>query len=269
MSPEEQELINKIIYTAFIVPTLLSALLIWFMVFYQKKRHSRTLEKKESQLREQQLIIDKKEALQKERDRIASEMHDDLGSGLTTIRFLSERAIKSTVDVAEREKLENISQQSQKLVSNMSEIIWAMNSRFDNSESTFAYIRRYAAEYCAVNEKKIQFDFLDDESENIITGEQRRNLFLIIKEILHNMVKYSKANNCCLTGSIKNNKLECSILEVGGVGFKDQTDNLGNGLRNIQNRIDKIDGQIQYSKSKEGFLINIQFPLKNEDIEIQ
>ncbi|MGB3226675.1 MAG: histidine kinase dimerization/phosphoacceptor domain-containing protein, partial [Saprospiraceae bacterium] len=129
------------------MPVLLSGLLIWFLVFYQKKKYTQQLEKKDLLLKQQNLIIENQQAIEKERNRIASEMHDDLGSGLTTIKYLSERALKQAKDPEEEKQVKRISEHSSQLVRNMSEIIWAMNTRYDTLENLLAYIRRYASEY--------------------------------------------------------------------------------------------------------------------------
>ncbi|MBK8448898.1 MAG: histidine kinase dimerization/phosphoacceptor domain-containing protein [Saprospiraceae bacterium] len=84
------------------MPVLLSGLLIWFLVFYQKKKYTQQLEKKDLLLKQQNLIIENQQAIEKERNRIASEMHDDLGSGLTTIKYLSERALKQAFEICRK-----------------------------------------------------------------------------------------------------------------------------------------------------------------------
>ena len=100
---EEGSTIYWIIISSFVMPLFLSALMIWLVLAYQKKKHQAENAAKDAQLREQALIIEKQNALENERNRISAEMHDDLGSGLTRIRYLSDKAL---VHASETEKEE-------------------------------------------------------------------------------------------------------------------------------------------------------------------
>ncbi|MBK8111958.1 MAG: hypothetical protein IPK46_17360 [Saprospiraceae bacterium] len=131
---QEDPTIHNIILASFVMPLILSAILIWFFLAYQKKKHQAENAAKDAQLREQALIIEKQNALENERNRISAEMHDDLGSGLTRIRYLSDKALVHASET-EKEEITKISAYANDLVRNMGEIIWAMNSRFDNAES--------------------------------------------------------------------------------------------------------------------------------------
>ena len=117
----------------FILSSLaLLAFAVWYLI---RSYYQRQLEKKNILLREQQLILEKQTALQAERTRIAAEMHDDLGGGLTTIKFLGQKMLRKITDVEHKTQLTKIVDNSQHLVSNMSEIIWAMNAGFDTLDS--------------------------------------------------------------------------------------------------------------------------------------
>src|SRR5690606_15247219 len=152
--------------------------------------YKRQLARKDIQLREQKLTIEKQEAIQRERTRIAGEMHDDLGSGLTTIQYLSERALKNVSDEKEIQNIRKISKESNDLVRNMSEIIWAMNDRFDTLDNLIIYIRRYAYEYLDSHGLAFNIHIQENIPAVKISGEKRRNVFLVVKEALHNVVKH-------------------------------------------------------------------------------
>lgn len=85
--------------------------------------------------------------IQAERNRIAAEMHDDLGSGLTKIKYLSDGLYLAIKDEKSQYDLKKIAEFSNTLVTDMGEIVWALNSRFDNLQGLKGYIRRYAAEF--------------------------------------------------------------------------------------------------------------------------
>ncbi|MDB4539278.1 histidine kinase [Saprospiraceae bacterium] len=222
---------------------------------YQKKKHQHEVLEKDTQLREQALIIERQKALENERTRIAAEMHDDLGGGLTTIRFLSQRMLKKIQGEENVSQAKKIVNQAESLVSNMSEIIWAMNSGFDTLESLIAYTRRYASEYLETH--NIDFQFLTNAGEQSITlsGEQRRNLFLVIKEALHNIVKHAQANTVEIAFSV-NDKLNIMIKD-NGQGSDGNLNDLGNGLINMRKRIEKLGGIIEFKRNP-GFEVLIQ-----------
>ena len=255
-----------IILASFIMPLLLAGLLIWFVVSYQKKKYAYEIKKKDILVLEQAHIIEKQDLIEKERTRIASEMHDDLGSGLTTIRFLSEKALRNAKTTEETDQIMKISDYSNKLIQNMSEIIWAMNSRFDNLTNLIGYIRRYASEYLEENEIELEFQADTLNLEIKISGEKRRNLFLIVKELLHNAVKYSHSSKIRINLAMEEN-FNISILELDGIGFDNiNMNSKGNGLYNIEKRIQSINGQIEFKKLNTGMLSYITYPILNESL---
>ena len=262
---EHSDTVYNIILAAFVMPVLLAGILIWFMISYQKKKFQNEADKKDALLREQTLLIEKQQAIEAERTRIASEMHDDLGSGLTTIRYLSDKALLVATDTAEKEQIHRIADHSNRLVRNMSEIIWAMNSRFDNAESLISYLRRYASEYLDEHHLPFRFHMASDALENIpFSGERRRNIFLVFKEILHNTIKYSHASAVDIHVDTSHD-FSIRIVERDAIGFDPETSlDKGNGLFNIRKRLDTIQGSIRYSKSKAGMEISILVPLNTK-----
>ncbi len=225
--------------------------------YYQRK-----LERNNLLVREQALIIEKQRAIEHERNRIAAEMHDDLGSGLTTIRYLSDRALKQAKDAEESKQIKRIADHSNKLVRNMSEIIWAMNSRFDTADNLVGYLRRYASEYLEEHQIPLKFIAEAEHLEKIaMGGEKRRNVFLVFKEMLHNGVKYSAAER--IEVRIEgNHQLHIEISEIGGKGFDPElAKEKGNGLFNCGKRMDSVGGQLTFEKTDEAMHIHIRIPL--------
>jgi len=227
-------------------------------IYYQRK-----LEQSKQLLREQALVIEKQKAVEYERNRIASEMHDDLGSGLTTIRYLSDKALRQARDTNEANQIKRISEHSNQLVRNMSEIIWAMNSRFDTAENLVGYLRRYASEY--LEEHQVPLKFISgavDLHAISMGGEKRRNIFLVFKEMLHNAVKYSGAERIEIEVRA-DDQLNIHIAEIGGQGFDPViATEKGNGLFNCQKRMDATGGTLTFQKTNEAMRIHISVPLK-------
>lgn len=223
------------------------------IISYYKRKD----EKQKQLLREQALIIQSQTAIEKERTRIASEMHDDLGSGLTTIKYLSDKALTQAKDEMEKEEIRKIAAHSNNLVSNMGEIIWAMNSRFDDADNLFSYIRRYASEYLDQYHIEISFINYDNGKNSALSGEKRRNVFLVVKEILHNAVKYSGAKKIEIEFIVAE-ATEIIISEIGGIGFDiEEAQIKSNGIFNMQKRMNGI-GIIAFEKTNEGMVINIK-----------
>lgn len=239
----------------FITLAVLSTIaIIYYLV---KSYYKRKIEKQNQILREQNLIIASQKALEAERSRIASEMHDDLGSGLTRIKFLSDKAISQISDEKESAEIKKIATYSNELIRNMGEIIWAMNTRFDNNDNLIAYIRHYASEYLQEHNIALAFENQCIDETFVITGEKRRNVFLVMKELLHNAVKYSGAPSIQIIFACENQGLKIILNEIGGRGFDfTAAQDKGNGLYNIQKRLKSI-GTIAYERSAQGMHIVI------------
>jgi signal transduction histidine kinase len=250
------------ILSAFVMPVLMAGVLIWFLLSYQKKKYQYENEKKDAILREQALIIENQRAIDSERNRIAGEMHDDIGSGLTIIKYLSDKVLRQLSDKSIQADIEKIADYSTNLVSNMSEIIWAMNSRFDNIEGLVGYIRRYSTEYLEDHNILHSFTAEMTDAQQTISGEKRRNLYLVVKEILHNAVKHSDASKIVIN-IICQSELNIIILELDGKGFDIESKSKdGNGLYNIQKRMKMIGGTLTMTHKSEGMETWLKLPLE-------
>lgn len=214
-------------------------------------------------IREQEVVLRSKEAVEQERARIATEMHDDLGSGLTTIQYLSDRAVRQVNDRRGTEEIQRIAELSNRLMHNMSEIIWAMNSRFDNIGNLTAYLRRYASEFLNEHDLAYSIKAHDDEFQDVVVGgEKRRNIYLVFKEVLHNAVKYSGAQKVQIIISAAEN-FEISVIEIGGKGFSpDESTDLGNGLHNCRQRMESMDGGIRFERTDDLMRMIIWVPIQ-------
>ncbi len=238
-----------------IATTLGSLLLLSFIGFYLYSRNRR----QEAQLREQHLLLQKQQALEDERNRIAAEMHDDLGGGLTTIKFVSQRARRKMEHPRDQALLDKIINQSNTLVTNMSEIIWAMNSKFDNLLSTVAYLRRYSKEYLDDFDITLDFDHHDHGDHLSLTSTARRNILLIVKEALNNIVKHADAQAVSIRITHDDNHLSLIIID-NGKGLTNHN-TIGNGIENIQDRIKQLGGTVSFLDAAPGLMINCKIPL--------
>jgi streptogramin lyase len=199
-----------------------------------------------------------------ERNRIARELHDDIGAELTRLTMMSQMLQKKPgMDAEIQQKLGKISETGKKVLGNIGEIIWTMNPQKDNLDSLAAYIRRFVTEYLENNGIDVSIDFPDDIPANEVSDEYRRNVFLVIKEAINNISKHSKATSVRLSMHIKEKLAEFEISDNGtGFSVKEKQD-WGNGLQNMSQRMKDIGGNFQISSdTNQGTLIRLTFPVR-------
>ncbi|SFQ37044.1 sensor histidine kinase [Parafilimonas terrae] len=217
---------------------------------------------------EQQKIIQAKDlekaeaaykAREDERSRIATELHDDLGSGLSTIRILAETT-RANIDHVHGMYLEKISRQSKELLQNMGEIIWTLNTNNDTLENLIAYFRQHTAK--TLNNANILYNF--HIAETIppvkISGANRRHILLLIKEALHNILKHAEATRVEIYISVSQ-EFRITIKDNGkGIPEKYIADSNGNGLRNMHKHANAVRGSIHITNHN-GTVINFEAPV--------
>ena len=178
-------------------------------------------------------------AQQEERNRISADMHDDLGSGMTTIRLFSELA-KTKMGETVMPEIEKISASADELLNKMNAIIWSMSSSNDTLGNMVAYIRSYALEYLDSTGIDCKTSMPENLPELEVSGEVRRNIFLVVKEALNNIVKHSGATEVKLILQEENNGLALLIHDNGkGIDFE-KIRQFGNGLKNMKKRMDDL-----------------------------
>jgi signal transduction histidine kinase len=190
------------------------------------------------QLAKQKAILEQQKAIEKERTRIATDMHDDFGASLSRIKFLSEKM--QVEKKAENKDLQKISEFSDEMAEKMGEIVWALNRRYDSSGDLLSFCRAWASEY--LNDKNIKLQFNTGEWKDInINGEIRRNIFLVVKESIHNIVKHADASEVRIDMSC-DEWLEVIIAD-NGKGFDPHSIRpFANGLDNMKRRMEEIGG---------------------------
>ena len=228
------------------------AIVYWVVKFYI----ARTLSK-------QRIEVDKLKAVSTERERIASDMHDDLGAGLTSIRLLSEVAnLKAGNDNIAKSEIEKIVKSTDHLSENLREIIWTMNTRFDRLEDFIIYVRTYAVEFFDNSSITFQFNKPAIIPELKMSGELRRNLFLCIKESLNNIVKHSGATEAELSFDINDNVLITQIRDNGKGIDINQINKFGNGLNSMKDRLNKCGSNLKIEVSN-GTSLRFEIDIQN------
>ena len=178
-------------------------------------------------------------AQQEERNRISADMHDDLGAGMTTIRLYSELA-KNRLGTTEVPEIEKISSSANELLTKMNAIIWSMSSSNDSLGNMVAYIRSYSLEYFENTGINCIIKLPDDLPNLVVSGPIRRNVFLVVKEALNNVLKHSGATELRITLEKVSDGLKLYIHDNGkGIDFE-KIRQFGNGLKNMKKRMDDI-----------------------------
>ncbi len=192
-----------------------------------------------------------------ERQRIAKDIHDELGSGLTKIRFMSELAQKEkNVSVG---SLNSIAETSNSLVENMRDLIWLMNPDNASLENLVARIREHSSQFLEDFGIEVKYDFPNTLPLIEISKEFNRNIFMVVKEALNNIVKHSKATLVKITMVVDTN-FNIEICDNGTGTVLTKTD--GNGLKNMAYRIKQLNGNFKIdSKSGNGTSLYISTPL--------
>ena len=192
----------------------------------------------------QRIELEKKQAIEKERTRIATDMHDDLGAGLSRIKFLSETiGIKKQQQLPIEEEITSIREYSHEMIDKMGEIVWALNEKNDSLSDLLAYTRSYAVGYLLQAGIRCTVETPENFPILFVSGEFRRNIFLTIKETLHNIVKHAQAS--CVWLSMNTGRELIIIIQDDGIGFdRGQVRPFSNGLANMQQRIRDIGGRL-------------------------
>ena len=203
--------------------------------------------------------VEKKQALDEERQRIARDMHDDLGSSLSALSLISSNLQNSLtiVDQNNKKDLTRIYSISERLNQNIREIIWTTNSSNDNLEALVLYLERLCYETREFTGRKIKVH-RPIEIKNIeISSVARKMIYLVCKEAIHNALKHTKGSI-----NIKIEKLKIKtysfVIEDEGPGFDIENVNMktGSGLHNFQHRVSCIPkAQVNISSSPSTYTI--------------
>lgn len=200
--------------------------------------------------------------LQKVRNRIASDLHDDIGSALTHINILSELS-KAGVDPKTETAgfLDRITEEVTNCGQSLDDIVWSINSNNDTMEQMVARMRRYVAEVLETKVEKYSVDFDDRFANRKLNMEQRRDFFLLFKELINNIYKHSKASQVDIRVWLERNTLHLRVAD-NGIGFDKTKSTERNGVKNMHARTEKWRGQIEIkSAPDEGTVIKISMQL--------
>jgi signal transduction histidine kinase len=214
--------------------------------------------KRENQMKEYEKELAVYKAQQEERQRISTDMHDELGAGMTAIRLMSEIA-RNKMKESTPVEIERISHSADEVLNKMNAIIWSMNSGNDTLDNLVSYIRSYALEYFDGTQVECRVNTPVSIDNREITGDKRRNIFLCVKETLNNSLKHSGANLVTIDFTI-NEHLTIEIKDNGSGIDMDKLRQFGNGLKNIARRMKSIGGTFNIQKDN-GTVTTLTLPI--------
>ena len=197
-------------------------------------------------------LLEQQRALEKERDRIARDMHDDVGGSLTRITLLTEIAEaelavgKIIASEETKARLKKISSMSREVVRNMDEIVWAVDPGNDSLEKFASYICHLAEELLKMTPINCRLDVPTLLPNYFLGSDVRHNLFMVVKESLNNVIKHSEASEVSLQMGIAATEISIAISDNGRGFESNKLKPFSNGLSNMRNRMEKIGGRISW-----------------------
>lgn len=220
--------------------------------------------------------------LERVRTRIATDLHDDIGSSLTQIAIMSEVARQQTsewesvaypLDPSKRlsEPLARIAELSRGLVDSMSDVVWAIDPRRDHLSDLAYRMRRFASDLFSARNIELGFSAAPSQlTDPSLGADVRREVFLIFKESVHNIVRHSKCQRVDITLLIEGSRLLLKVSD-DGMGFAlteaggDQA--CGRGLGSMEHRAQNLGGTLHIiSEPRGGTRILLEVPLGNSPL---
>jgi signal transduction histidine kinase len=207
-------------------------------------------------------LLQQETALEKERARLARDLHDDLGSRLTEIVLLSGLALEEggTPEKA-GERVEQIAATARTGIKSLDETVWAVNPRNDTLPHLIDYISGFAPRFLESAGIALRIDAADRLPPRVVSAETRHNVLLAVKEALNNVVRHAQAKEVWLRVSVDDERVRVAV-EDNGRGFeKEPDDALADGLRNMRQRMQEIGGEVEIKSSPgAGTAIRFIFP---------
>ncbi len=199
------------------------------------------------------------------RQNISKDLHDDVGASLSSLQIYSTVATKSFKEQPEKtlDMLQKITIQSKQVMENMNDIVWSMNINKTNPISLEAKVKNYSVELLSSIEINFVCKIEVEIEQQLKSITAKRNILLIILEALNNIAKYSKATNASLEIFLQNKKMMMHIKD-DGIGFDVLHKKQGNGIYNMQKRVEELGGNFDINATmNNGVIIIISIPIKS------
>ena len=177
------------------------------------------------------------------RNKISADLHDDIGSSLTKISMFSELISSQVGSEAFADKLASIRKLSGEVISSMSDVVWSIDARHDYIENMIDRMKDFALSTCEPTNIKVLFDLNIEDPKRKIKPLYRQNLYLIFKEAVNNVLRHSGADKMFISIVQSGEQLKLQIRD-NGKGLAEKKFNLGgNGLVNMEIRAERMKGE--------------------------
>ena len=214
---------------------------IWITVLHRKVEE-RTLQLQEEI--ETRQLVERHRAMDQERSRVARDLHDELGAGLTEVGILGALAKNPKIASAEKEHyLNQLTESARVLVTGLDEIVWAINPRYDSIDSLATYYSLFAQRFLNLAGIACRLEVAERFPEYLLDSKLRHGIFLAFKEALNNIVRHSGASEAEIKIEVSNNQLLISIHD-NGRGLQSANDVCGSdGLTGMRERLRQLGGE--------------------------
>jgi signal transduction histidine kinase len=210
--------------------------------------------------------LEGQQALERERARIARDLHDDLGVSLTQIALLADMSRRDSASPEElKQTSATVALRARTLVRELDGILWTVNPKNDSLDKLATYLCQFSQQFFRIGTIACRLDVAEGIPNCPLTPEVRHDLFLVIKEALNNVAKHSGATEVWLRLSARNGHFEIRV-EDNGRGFSPPAvaETERNGLRNMRTRVKELGGVFDVqSEPGNGTCVRVQFPLEN------
>ncbi|HXC98261.1 MAG TPA: ATP-binding protein [Verrucomicrobiae bacterium] len=216
----------------------------------------------EVQIQERQRA-DRRRVIEQERARLAHDLHDDLGAGLTEVNMLSSLVKSSATSAAEKQRyLDDLTGTALRMVTSLDEIVWAVNPRNDTIASLASYFGSYAQRLLDLADVTCGLDIAEELPEHPLDPKFRQQLFFSFKEALTNIVRHARATQVWLRIAVREHRLEVEVSD-NGHGFNLSEPRSGSdGLANMQERLKALGGVCEIvSDAQNGTMVRFSAPL--------
>ncbi len=222
---------------------VLAAAFLWITLLH-KQVDQRTAELA-VQIRQRE-NVEHQRAMELERTRIAQDLHDELGSGITEISMLVSRTkLGSAPEEKRHQYLDLVREKARELVTVLDEIVWAMNPRHDSLASLVSYFSIYADRFLGLANIAWRLEDASSTSNPMVQSQCRHQLFLAFKEALTNVVRHAGASEVLLYISAQNGELWLNVTDNGRGFSMTTTSEAMDGVANMRTRIEKLGGRFE------------------------
>ncbi len=250
--------INDPVSIGIFLEILFFSMALGYKTMLLKKQHDLALQEGETNLQKIQTLI---KDFQLKREEIARDLHDEMGSTLSSISILSESVLRGVQVDSNMKQLETISERAREVMNTMGDIVWSVNLNNDEMASLVLRMREFAVETLEAKDINLYFEITESLQSLKAPVELHKDFYLFFKEAINNAAKYAQAKEVWVKITEQNQEIKLEIRD-NGRGFDTQQVRLGNGLQNMQERAQRLKGKfILETKEGQGTSIFLSFPI--------